>query len=76
MTAQIGLQIYRLNQQVILTRLEQKQMCLRYHHIKNVLGFMFADAGFDVWLGNFRGCTYGKRHQTLTPKDHEFWQFT
>jgi lysosomal acid lipase/cholesteryl ester hydrolase len=39
-------------------------------------GFVFADAGFDVWLGNARGCTYGLRHQTLSYKDTAFWQFT
>jgi len=39
-------------------------------------GFVFADAGMDVWLGNFRGCTYGLHHQTLSTKNTAFWQFT
>jgi len=38
--------------------------------------FLFADAGFDVFIGNFRGTTYSKRHTTLSPKDHAFWQFS
>jgi len=39
-------------------------------------GFVFADAGFDVWLGNARGNTYGLRHLTMSYKDTDFWQFT
>uniref|UniRef100_A0A914WZT1 Lipase n=1 Tax=Plectus sambesii TaxID=2011161 RepID=A0A914WZT1_9BILA len=38
--------------------------------------FIFADAGYDVWLGNMRGNTYGMGHTTLDPKGHQFWQFS
>jgi len=38
--------------------------------------FLFADAGYDVWIGNFRGNTYAQRHISLTPKDHAFWAFS
>ncbi|KAJ3448098.1 lipase [Anaeramoeba flamelloides] len=40
------------------------------------LGYILADAGYDVWTSNVRGNVMGLRHKTLTPKDHKFWEFT
>ncbi|XP_064487818.1 gastric triacylglycerol lipase-like [Ornithodoros turicata] len=40
------------------------------------LGFMLADEGYDVWLANTRGNTYGKRHAWLDPDSEEFWDFS
>ncbi|KAB0799468.1 hypothetical protein PPYR_07348 [Photinus pyralis] len=39
------------------------------------LGFILADEGYDVWLGNFRGTTYSKRHTHIKHTDRRYWHF-
>ncbi|XP_032798561.2 lipase member N isoform X1 [Daphnia magna] len=40
------------------------------------LPFLLADQSYDVWLGNFRGNRYSRRHVQLSPKQSKFWQFS
>ena len=39
------------------------------------LAYILVDAGFDVWMGNARGNTYGLEHESLNPDQNEFWDF-
>ncbi|CAI4231548.1 unnamed protein product [Auanema sp. JU1783] len=39
-------------------------------------GFVFADSGFDVWLGNMRGNIYSKEHTNYSSSESRFWRFS
>ncbi|XP_074601535.1 gastric triacylglycerol lipase-like isoform X2 [Brevipalpus obovatus] len=44
--------------------------------VGNNLGFVLANLGYDVWLGNSRGTTYSKKHTHYDVKDKRFWKFS
>ncbi|KAK4401701.1 Triacylglycerol lipase 1 [Sesamum angolense] len=40
------------------------------------LGFILADHGFDVWVGNVRGTRWSHGHVSLSEKDKKFWDWS
>ncbi|XP_053990411.1 lipase 3-like [Hylaeus volcanicus] len=40
------------------------------------LGYILADQGYDVWMGNVRGSRFSRRHVTLSTKDKNYWMFS
>uniref|UniRef100_A0A2N9H2M4 Partial AB-hydrolase lipase domain-containing protein n=1 Tax=Fagus sylvatica TaxID=28930 RepID=A0A2N9H2M4_FAGSY len=40
------------------------------------LGFILADHGFDVWVGNVRGTRWSHGHISLSEKDKDFWDWS
>ncbi|XP_061383984.1 lipase 1-like [Danaus plexippus] len=44
---------------------------------KESLSITLANKGYDVWIGNYRGNRYSRRHQYLNPDlDDSFWNFS
>lgn len=44
-----------------------------------ISGYILAEEGFDVWMGNARGNYYSRKHLTLRPDallNTDFWDFT
>ncbi|KAH1022243.1 hypothetical protein HUJ04_011667 [Dendroctonus ponderosae] len=41
---------------------------------KDSLAFVLWDAGYDVWLGNYRGTYPSEEHVNLTTRDEKFWE--
>ncbi|KAI3909147.1 hypothetical protein MKW98_012884 [Papaver atlanticum] len=43
---------------------------------KQSLGFILADNGYDVWVGNTRGTRYSRRHKNLDASFPLYWDFS
>ena len=51
--------------------------CWIGNHAHNSPAFVFAIDGYDVWLGNNRGTTHSRVHETLNPDvDSKYWDFS
>lgn len=46
-----------------------------YNYLLFPTAFKIYNAGFDVWLGDFRGTGLSVNHTKLTVFDHEYWNF-
>ncbi|KAF5291032.1 hypothetical protein FQA39_LY14465 [Lamprigera yunnana] len=42
---------------------------------KDSIGFILADAGYDVWISNMRGTEYSEEHIRLSADNIKFWNF-
>ncbi|OAF69812.1 hypothetical protein A3Q56_02438 [Intoshia linei] len=42
----------------------------------SALAYVMAENGYNVFLGNVRGNTYGRHHINISTGDSEFWNFT
>lgn len=40
------------------------------------LAILLVEQSYDVWLGNFRGNKYSRKHATLDPNSDEYWKFS
>lgn len=49
----------------------------RFHGLVqlSLLAFLLADAGYDVWLGNYRGTEYSEGHTHLNVTQRDYWNY-
>jgi len=39
-------------------------------------GFILANQGYDIWMGNSRGTMHSRNHTSRDPSSKDFWMFT
>ncbi|CAD0199427.1 unnamed protein product [Chrysodeixis includens] len=40
------------------------------------LAYVLSLAGYDVWMGNARGNKHSRKHESISPEDPKFWEFS
>ena len=63
---------------------ERKRVAFLQHGLKSSsadwligdMAYTICDAGYDVWMGNFRGNRFSKEHIAMTDEQKEFWDFS
>ncbi|XP_030384539.1 lipase 3 [Scaptodrosophila lebanonensis] len=50
--------------------------CFLLNGPDNALAYNFADAGYDVWLGNARGNLYSRQNTKMSVNHPYFWKFS
>ncbi|CAF4845735.1 unnamed protein product [Pieris macdunnoughi] len=44
--------------------------------VKSGLGYLLAEQGYDVWMGNARGNKYSRSNVRKSPSEKDFWDFS
>ncbi|CAG9861082.1 unnamed protein product [Phyllotreta striolata] len=43
---------------------------------KQSMAFLLYEAGYDVWLGNYRGSEYSEEHEAMNATQREYWDYS
>ena len=54
---------------------QSKYLCNSDNIVNGCLGYLLADRGYDVWLGNARGNQYSRGHISHGTDTKEYWMF-
>ena len=54
----------------------QNMKLIKCFNLGHALAFHLSDAGYDVWMGNYRGNTYSRGHVNDTLSKKDYWTFS